>query len=99
MPARSAKKRTPARKKKSARKSKLGTVVNKAATTAKRTAKRVTKNPNQTVAQVSKKVHKTSSLARDVGEKVAAAGVLIKETADFVDAIATRSGTRKTRKK
>lgn len=60
-------------------------------------AKRATKiasNPRRTVRQAAENVHQKASRARSMGDSVVTAGELIKETADFVDSLATRTKSR-----
>ena len=65
-----------------------------AAATTKR-AKKAASNPRQAVRKAATSVHETATRARGLGDSVVSAGELIKETADFVDAIARRAKSRR----
>lgn len=60
----------------------------------KRSTKPAASKAKRTVKRAAANVHETATRARDIAETVVSAGVLLKETADFVDALAQRANTR-----
>ncbi len=68
--------------------------VSKAAGGAAKRAKKAVSNPRRTVRRAAENVHQSATRARDFGDSVVSAGELIKETADFVDAVSQRAKRR-----
>ncbi|MBV8373998.1 MAG: hypothetical protein JO302_00675 [Candidatus Eremiobacteraeota bacterium] len=66
----------------------------KAASDVTKQAKKIASNPRRTVRQAAENVQQTASRARTMGDSVVTAGELLKETADFVDSMATRAKAR-----
>lgn len=90
---------TASRAKKAARKgasviAKAGAKAKSRAGSAAKSVAKAAANSKRTVRRAAANVHASAARARDVGETVTAAGELIQQTADFVDAVAQRSATR-----
>ncbi len=78
---------------------KAGAKAKSRAGSAAKSVAKAASNPKRTVRRAAANVHSTAVRARDVGQTVTAAGELIQQTADFVDAVAKRSAARAGRRR
>lgn len=77
----------------------VGTTAKKVTTSAAKTAKKVLANPKRAAAKAGNTVHATAGRARKLGETIATAGQLLKDTADVVDAVAGAGATGGSKRK
>lgn len=73
---------------------KAGAKAKSRAGSAAKSVAKAASNPKRTVRRAAANVHTSAVRAHDIGATVTAAGELIQQTADFVDAVAKRSATR-----
>ncbi|HET6275051.1 MAG TPA: hypothetical protein VFE16_03835 [Candidatus Cybelea sp.] len=61
--------------------------------------KAIAADPERTVKQAARGVRKGAARAHDIGESVARAGELIQKTAELVNEVAARAGTRRRKRR